>query len=97
MIRTIFGLIMAYHLDFLDKAKKDIDFFKTTGNKVVLKKLLVLLKEIAENPFEGTGKPEKLKYNLSGCWSRRINQEHRLVYEIAEQKILIHSARGHYQ
>ncbi len=88
---------MAYHLDFSDKAKKDIDFFKTKGDKVVLKKLLTLLQELAEHPFDGTGKPERLKYNLGGCWSRRINHEHRIVYEIVEQKILIHSARGHYQ
>lgn len=58
---------MAYHLDFLDKAKKDIDFFKTTGNTIVLKKLLTLFKELAEHPFDGTGKPERLKYNLAGC------------------------------
>ena len=51
-----------------------------------------------ENPFEGIGKPEQLKHNLSGVWSRRINQEHRLVYEIDEEAnlILIHSLKGHY-
>jgi toxin YoeB len=88
---------MAYHLDFLDKAKKDIDFFKTTGNKIVLKKLLILLKELAEHPFDGLGKPEQLKYSLGGFWSRRINYEYRLVYEVFEDKILIHSTRGHYE
>jgi len=56
----------------------------------------VLLSEIAEHPFEGTGKPEPLKFNLSGYWSRRINQEHRIVYEVIGHKILIHSLKGHY-
>ncbi len=64
---------MSYLLDFSAQAQKDIAFHKSSGNKVVLKKILVLLEEIAENPFSGTGKPESLKYNLAGCWSRRIN------------------------
>lgn len=87
---------MSYHLDFTDKAKKDIAFFKKSGNKSVLKKLFVLLDEIAEQPFSGTGKPEPLKHQLSGCWSRRINKEHRLVYEVLDDAILILSAKGHY-
>jgi toxin YoeB len=62
----------------------------------VLNKIFVLLEEITDPPFTGTGKPEMLKYNLSGCWSRRINQEHRLIYEIINDRILIHPAKGHY-
>ena len=88
---------MSYHLDFTDKAKEDIAFHKKSGNKTVQKKLLVLLEELAKHPFTGIGKPEPLKHGLSGCWSRRINKEHRLIYEILESKILIHSARGHYK
>jgi toxin YoeB len=65
-------------------------------NVSVLKKILALLEEITETPFAGTGKPEMLKHNLSGCWSRRINQEHRLIYEITGNRILIHSTKGHY-
>lgn len=62
-----------------------------------MKKLFVLLNEVSENPYKGTGKPEPLKYNLTGCWSRRITQEHRLVYEVLDKRILIHSAKGHYK
>ena len=57
---------MGYHLDFTDKVKDDIAFHKKSGNKAVLNKLFALLEELAEHPFEGTGKPEQLKYNLTG-------------------------------
>ncbi|MEZ4773226.1 MAG: Txe/YoeB family addiction module toxin [Bacteroidia bacterium] len=71
---------MSYHLDFTDRAKEDIAAHKKSGNKTTLNKLLTLLEELAEHPFTGTGKPEALKYRLSGMWSRRINKEHRLIY-----------------
>lgn len=87
---------MAYLLNFTKQAVEDIEFFKRSGNKAVLKKLKVLLEELSEHPLEGTGKPEQLKYDLSGCWSRRINQEHRLVYEIIDKAVFILSAKGHY-
>lgn len=87
---------MSYHLDFTDKAKDDIAFHEKSGNKAIQKKMLVLLKELAEHPFTGTGKPEQLKHNLSGIWSRRINQEHRLIYEVSEDVVFILSAKGHY-
>jgi len=57
---------MSYHLDFAQQANSDIDFHKKTGNKAVLKKLFVLLEELSEHPFTGTGKPEQLKYILQG-------------------------------
>jgi len=88
--------MMAYHLDFSKQAQKDIDFHKKSGNKTVVNKLLVLFTELTEHPFTGTGKPEQLKYNLFGFWSRRINHEHRLVYEVNEDSVLVHSAKGHY-
>jgi len=56
----------------------------------------MLLKELSENPFDGTSKPEPLKYELTGCWSRRINQEHKLVYEVQKDTLAILSAKGHY-
>mgnify|MGYP000862980787 FL=1 len=87
---------MSYQLNFSQQAQNDISFYKKTGNKLVLKKLLLLLNEISEHPYSGTGKPEALKYNLIGLWSRRINKEHRLVYEVIEDQILVHSAKGHY-
>lgn len=81
---------MSYKLDISAKAQKDIEQLKKTGNKVVLSKLLLLLTEIAMNPFSGTGKPEALKHGLSGLWSRRINREHRVVYEVLEEVVVIH-------
>ena len=87
---------MAYILEFSVQAQKDISFHKISGNKAVLKKLFVLLEELTEHPFEGTGKPELLKYDFSGYWSRRINREHRIVYEVTESIIFILSAKGHY-
>jgi toxin YoeB len=66
-------------------------------NKNIFKKLIELIKDISINPFEGKGKPEALKHNLSGCWSRRITDEHRIVYKISsEGNIEIISCKGHY-
>lgn len=88
---------MAYQLNYSAQANKDIDFHKKSGNKALLKKLLVLLEELTEHPTTGTGKPEQLKHNLTGYWSRRINQEHRLVYKIMDDNVVrIYSAKGHY-
>ncbi|WP_159475263.1 Txe/YoeB family addiction module toxin [Dyadobacter sp. 3J3] len=81
---------------FLPDADDDLKYWVKSGNKVVLKKISSLIKSIQDTPFEGLGKPEGLKHNLSGLWSRRINQEHRLIYEIEEEKIFIHSLKGHY-
>ena len=77
-------------------ARRDLDFFIKSGNKIILKKIIKLIEAIEENPFSGLGKPEQLKYELSGTWSRRITQEHRLIYEILDNKIIVHSLRGHY-
>ena len=60
------------------------------------KKVNSLIKEIKRTPFTGTGKPEPLKHSLQGCWSRRINSEHRLVYEIDGNIIKIITCRFHY-
>jgi toxin YoeB len=88
---------MGYHLDFTNKAKEDIAIHQKSGKKAVLKKLFALLEELEQHPFSGTGKPEPLKYELSGMWSRRINKEHRLVYEVVENIVYILSAEGHYE
>lgn len=87
---------MRYTLDFSNQANEDIAFHKKVGDRVILKKLLVLLNELSDHPFVGTGKPEPLKYELAGFWSRRINREHRLVYQVGKEKVLIYSAKGHY-
>ena len=83
---------------FLPKSKEHLDFFKKVNNPIILKKIRQLLEIIPESPYFGIGKPEPLKHHLSGLWSRRINQEHRLVYEVIETDnvILIHSLKGHY-
>lgn len=65
-------------------------------DKKTLKKINILLMDILRNPFEGVGKPEPLKGNLSGYWSRRIDQTNRLVYRVQVDMIEIHSCRSHY-
>lgn len=87
---------MSFTLNFSVQAQQDIEWHKKSGNQAILNKLYTLLTELTEHPFEGTGKPESLKYNLSGMYSRRINREHRLVYEVIDVMVLIHSAKGHY-
>lgn len=87
---------MEYILEFSERADNDIEVHKKSGNKSLLLKLSKLLKEIIENPIEGTGKPEQLKHHLSGLYSRRINQEHRLVYRIENNIVYFLSVRGHY-
>jgi len=87
---------MNYHLDFSDQSVIDIEYYKKSGNKALLKKTLTLLEELSEHPFSGTGKPEALKHELSGMWSRRINQEHRLIYSVSDNIVTIHSLKGHY-
>ncbi len=65
-------------------------------DKKILKKINALIKDIQSNPYSGIGKPEPLKYDLAGLWSRRIDHEHRLVYQINENELLIYSCRYHY-
>jgi len=82
---------------YSDKAENDIKIFKKAGDKTALKKISALLKEIAEHPRTGTGKPEFLKHKK--YWSRRIDKEHRLCYEIEDDKVivLVLSTYGHYE
>lgn len=65
-------------------------------NKKTFTKIMSLIKSIDRTPFRGIGKPEPLKFNRKGYWSRRINDEHRLIYKVDEQNIYIASCRGHY-
>ena len=65
-------------------------------DKKMLKRINQLIKDIKRNPFEGIGKPEPLKSNLTGFWSRRIDEEHRIVYAVEEESVIIISCRGHY-
>lgn len=82
---------------FTKKALEHIDFWKKSGNKGIQKKIQLLIEDIMKTPFTGIGKPEALKYELQGCWSRKINDEHRIVYEIPDDGVLlIYSLKGHY-
>lgn len=65
-------------------------------DKKMLKKISELIKEIRRNPYSGLGKPEPLKYDLAGLWSRRIDREHRLVYQVIHNELLIYSCKYHY-
>jgi len=65
-------------------------------DKKILKRINTLIKDIQRQPFEGLGDPEPLKHNWSGYWSRRIDREHRLVYRVTDEAIIIVQARYHY-
>ena len=69
----------------------------TRMDRKIYNKIVELLKDIERSPFSGIGKPEPLKYELSGFWSRRISDEHRLVYQVSDREILIAACRGHYE
>lgn len=73
------------------------DYISWQGeDKNMVKKINELIKDIQRTPFEGKGKPEPLKYDLAGFWSRRIDREHRLVYQVEDGRIYIYSCRYHY-
>ena len=82
-------------LCFTDSSWSEYLYWQQTDKKV-LKKINQLIKEIKRTPFEGLGKPEALKYALSGCWSRKITDEHRLVYEVTRYSIVVVSCKYHY-
>ena len=83
------------NLHFSDESWDDYLYWQKTDKKN-LKKINTLIKEIKRTPFGGIGKPEPLKHQLRGCWSRRIDNEHRLVYEVMKDAILIVSCRFQY-
>jgi len=80
------------------KALEDINYWKKTGNKAVQKKISALINDIIAHPYSGLGKPEALKHELSGSWSRRITRVDRLVYRIniKNNTLEIETLRGHY-
>jgi toxin YoeB len=80
---------------FAPKAWDSYLYWQKT-DKAIVKRVNTLIKDIQRNPFEGIGKPEPLKHALSGFWSRRINDEHRIVYKVTEDNILIAQLRYHY-
>jgi len=82
-------------LTFSEHAWEDYLYWQKTDKKILIR-VNQLIKEIQRTPFEGIGKPEPLKHNLSGYWSRRINDEHRIVYKLTENSLLIAQLRYHY-
>lgn len=91
--------MIEYELEFTQEALDDIKKHQKSGNKPLLKKLEKLLIELKQHPETGTGQVEKLKHYKEETWSRRINDEHRLVYRIKEDVVLVLvlSVHGHYE
>lgn len=89
---------MSYKLVFAPSALQDAKYFQKSGDKITLNKIKSLLAELEMHPSIGTGKPERLKHELSGLWSRRVNQRHRIVYSIDEntETVYILSMKSHY-
>ena len=87
-----------YFVDIADNAKEDMRFWHKVGDESVIEKIKKLLIELSEHPKTGTGRPERLKGNLAGCWSRRISGKHRMVYEIDDGTVtvVVLYLRGHY-
>jgi toxin YoeB len=84
-------------IELHEQAIIDLEFWRRSGNKSIQKKIEQLILAIQENPYMGIGKAEQLKYDLSGQWSRRINEEHRIVYDVIDDILNIYSLRGHYK
>lgn len=83
---------------FTPQAFEDMEFWKSSGNKFIMNKISLLLKDMSAHPFSWIGKPEALKYVLRGKWSRRINSEHRIIYSVDDKKGLVYvfALRYHY-
>jgi toxin YoeB len=82
-------------LEFDASAFEDLAWWIEQDRDKALK-IIKLIKEVQRDPFRGIGKPEPLRHELAGCWSRRIDQEHRLIYQVTSEKIRILACRYHY-
>ncbi len=82
-------------LVFEKEAFADLQYWPQTDKKVSAK-ILKLIEHTLRDPYDGIGKPERLKNNLKGLWSRRVTQEHRLVYKVHKSELIIYSCRYHY-
>ena len=87
-----------YRIVFTGQAQKEYSYWVSSGNAGIVKKIKELLEDISKHPYSGIGKPEPLKYDLTGKWSRRINLEHRIIYSVHEDTIEVYvfSMRYHY-
>ena len=89
-------MVQQNSLYYTATALKDIDKFKKSGNKILQSRNQRLIAQIEVAPFTGIGKPHALTGELSGCFSVKINDQHRIVYEVSDTVIFIHSLWGHY-
>lgn len=87
-----------FKLKIEELAQKHLKQHYKSGNKATINKIEKILLELSETPYTGIGNPEKLKYELAGFWSRRINQKDRLIYKVEENTVTVFviSAMGHY-
>jgi toxin YoeB len=85
----------ARSLEFDVAAFEDLRWWIEQDRQKALR-IVSLIRDVQRDPFKGIGKPEPLKHELKGCWSRRIDQEHRLVYQVTQEKIRILACRFHY-
>jgi toxin YoeB len=83
------------NVTFTPTALDDLRYWLKTDKRQA-ERVLAILEEIRRTPFAGTGKPEPLRFQLAGCWSRRIDREHRLVYQVEETEIVVIACRYHY-
>ena len=83
---------------FMPQAQADREYWKRTGNTQIMKRISALLEDILKHPFSGIGKPEPLKGDFRGLWSRRITDEHRMVYSVSDGMVYVYilSLRYHY-
>lgn len=81
-------------ITFEDAAWSDYLYWQQT-DKAMLRRVNALIRDIQRDPFEGIGKPEPLKFNFSGYWSRRIDEEHRVVYKVIDDEVILAQLRGH--
>ena len=81
---------------FSPESLEDLRFWKESGNLKIQARIEKLLESVIKSPYEGIGKPEAIKHNWAGYWSRRINQEHRMIYKWENEKIIIAQLRDHY-
>ncbi len=88
-----------YFVELIERSKKDLQKHHKSGNKATIKKIEIILKELSIHPYEGIGKPEQLKGDLSGFWSRRLNKKDRIIYKVEEDIVTVYiiSAMGHYE
>lgn len=87
-----------YSVDLSDEAKEHLKLWHKSGDKAVIKRIDRIFEELAEHPQTGIGKPERLKHQFSGLWSRKLDEKNRIVYDIRESEVAVYivSARGHY-